>query len=175
MLPFLLACAVAWRPDAVGRFDLQVPPGWTVTHNVRSFGNDHLILSQPELRSTISIELVLADADSRRLPLDLLAEVRAISAGRSLGVENTRGRMDQLDVDGHEAWAVTGRRSWRLITADYSMVVLRVGNRIGIVTLQSPENSLDRSLVAWSIVLSTLRFPHDRIPADAPTFLPEEG
>lgn len=173
MLSLLLACAAAWRPDVAGRFDLQVPTGWSVTHNARSFGNDHLLLSHAGSRSTISIELVVADSDSRRLPLDLLAEVRAVSAGRSLGVENTRERMDQLEIDGHEAWAVTGRRRWRLITADYTMAVLRVGNRICILTLQAPSGELDAALYAWSIVLSTVRFPLDHIPADAPTFPPE--
>ncbi|MFN7147823.1 MAG: hypothetical protein ACK4YP_28895, partial [Myxococcota bacterium] len=167
MLLFLLGCVAAWRPDATGRFDLAVPPGWEVTKNRRWFGNDFFVLTDDAARASITIELVRDDASSRRLPLDLLAETRALSMGRSLGIESTRSRLHQIELDGHEAWAVTGTRRWKFAVADYSAVIARAGRHVAQVTLQAPHGQLDRALVGWSIVLETLTFPQDRIPDDA--------
>ncbi len=174
MLLLLLGCAAAWRPDAPGRFDLDVPGGWRITRNHRWFGNDVLELADPAARATITVELVHADARSRQLPLDLLAETRALSMGRSMGIENGRSHLHQIDLDGHEAWAVTGRRRWQFVEADYSTIITRAGRHVAQITLQAPAGQLDRALPAWSTVLETFRFPQDPVPADAPLFDPEE-
>ncbi len=169
----LIGCAAAWRPDAPGRFDLRVPDGWTITQNRRWLGTDVFTMSDPAARATISLQLVHADAGSAGLPLDLLAEARALSMGRELGVENSREEMHQIALDGHEAWAVTGRRRWKFVTADYTAVFARVGARVAALTFQAPSGELDASLLGWSVVLDTLRFPRDPVPPDAPHFEPE--
>ena len=171
----LLACAAAWRPGAIdrNRFDLALPEGWTVTRNRRVIGNDTLALANPALRSTITIELVHADAASRALPLDLLAEARALSTGRSLGVASDRGAMHQIALDGHEAWAVTGRRRWHFAVADYTAVYTRVGTHVAVISLVAPADGLDRAAGAWTTVLETLHFPRDPVAPDAAIFEPE--
>jgi len=170
----LLGCIAAWRPDAPGRFDLDVPAGWVVTRNRTWIGNDVLELSNAEMRATITLELISADAASRRLPLDLLAETRALSMGRALGIESGRSHLHQIDLDGHEAWAVTGRRRWQFVEADYSTVIARAGRHVAQLTLQAPAGELDRALPAWMVVLDTLRFPLDPVRPDAPLFDPDE-
>ncbi|MES2645008.1 MAG: hypothetical protein V4850_36315 [Myxococcota bacterium] len=169
----LLGCAAAWRPGVPGRFDLVVPDGWSITENRRWLGNDVFTLADPAARATISIQLVRVDAPSADVPLDLLAEARALSMGRSLGVVNSRSDMHQIAVDGHEAWAVTGRRRWQFVEGDYTAVFAHVGRHLAAVTLQTPSGALDRSLRGWAIVLESLRFPRDPVPADAPHFEPD--
>ncbi len=169
-LPMLLLACAAWRPDAPGRFDLVVPQGWEITHNRSIFGTDALTLVEPTARATITLQLVHADAASRVIPLDLLAETRSMAMGRTRGVENSRGPMSHIALDGHEAWAVTGRRRWQFADADYSAVYTRVGTRIAMITLQAPSGRLDDALRGWSVVLDTLRFPRDPVPPDAPEF-----
>ncbi|MDP2315026.1 MAG: hypothetical protein Q8P41_19150 [Pseudomonadota bacterium] len=170
ILAALLGCVAAWRPGVPGRFDLVVPEGWTVTQNRRWLGNDVFTLADPAARATISLQLVHADEASARIPLDLLAETRALSMGRELGVENGWGAMHRIALDDHEAWAVTGQRRWKFAAADYTAVFARVGGRVAALTLQAPAGQLDASLRAWSTVLETLRFPLDRVPDDAPQF-----
>jgi hypothetical protein len=173
VLLLLTACAAAWRPDAPGRFDLAVPTGWEITRNKRFFGNDFLTLASRDLRSTITVELVRSDPAARRLPLDLLAEVRALSMGRTLGVESTRVGLHQIDVDDHEAWAVTGSRRTTWSSADYSTIIAWVGPHLAQITLTTPAGELDRALPAWAGFLASVRFPLDPLPADRPLFDPE--
>lgn len=170
----LLACAAAWHPGAPKRFDVVVPDGWSITRNRTWLGNDTLALAQPDVRATITIELVHADARSRVVPLDLLAEARALSTGRALGVESDRTHMHQLALDGHEAWAVTGRRRWHFAAADYTAVYTRVGGHVAVISLVAPAGKLDTAAGAWTVVLETLRFPRDEVPEDAPIFDPTE-
>jgi hypothetical protein len=169
-----LGCARAWHPAASDRFDLDVPPGWTVTRNRRWFGNDFFTIRAPDGGATISVECVRRDRQSDDLPLDLLAETRALYMGRVFDVENRRWRLDQIDVDGHEAWAVTGRRTWHDASADFSMITLRLSRHVAFVTLQTPPGGLDRQASAWTRVVDSLRFPRDPVPDDAPVFAPEE-
>ena len=173
-LSLLLACGAAWRPDAPGRFDLAVPTGWEIRRNARWLGNEVFSLANPAARATITLELVHADARSQEFPLDLLAEARALSMGRSLGIQSGRSHLHQIDLDGHEAWAVTGRRRWQFVEADYTTIVTRVGKHVAQLTLQAPVGMLDAQLPAWSVVLDSLRFPNDRVPADAALFVPED-
>lgn len=175
MLPFLLACAAAWHPGAPRRFDLEIPPGWRVRRNQTWFGNDQLILDEPTLRASIAIELVRSDRRADQLPLDLLAESRALSMGRALGVESGRTHLDQIELDGREAWAVTGRRRWQFVEADFSTVVARAGGHVVTVTLTAPVGELDHALTGWALVLDTLRFPRAPIAPDAPQFDPDDS
>lgn len=175
MLPLLLACVAAWRPDAPRRFDLEIPDGWHIRRNQSWFGNDQLILDQPEARASITIELVRSDPRADALPLDLLAETRALSMGRALGIESGRTRMDQIELDGREAWAVTGRRRWQFVEADYSTVVARAGRHVVVVTLMAPVGKLDGALTGWALVLGTLRFPRAPVAPDAPIFDPADS
>ncbi|MDP2308130.1 MAG: hypothetical protein Q8P18_19070 [Pseudomonadota bacterium] len=172
MIPIvaLLGCVAAWRPDAPGRFDLVVPDGWTITQNRRWLGNDVFVLVEPAARATITIQLLRVDAASADVPLDLLAETRALSMGRTLGVVNSRSEMHHIALDDHEAWAVTGRRKWQFVEGDYTAVFARVGPHVAAITLQAPAGQLDTVLLGWSIVLQTLRFPRDPISPDAPQF-----
>ncbi len=169
----------AWHPPAshaqdAGRFDLAVPAGWEVSRNRRWFGNDSFRLDNSTSRSTISLQLIRSDSASRRIPLDLLAETRALSTGRSLGIESAATRMDHVALDGHEAWAVTGQRRWRLVTSDFSTVVARVGDHVAILTLEAPRDGLNAAAGAWSVVLDSLRFPEDPVSTDAPQWDPED-
>jgi hypothetical protein len=168
------ACVPAWHPDHPHRFDVTVPPGWTVTRNARWFGNDFFTLANAQARAEITLDVVRGDRTTAALPLDLLAETRALSVGRKLGITSGETHLDQIVLDGHEAWAVTGRRRWQFVTADFSAVVARVGHHVVMLTLQAPVGHLDDAAAGWSVVLDTLRFPHDRIPADAPLFAPED-
>lgn len=166
----LLGCAAAWRPGAPGRFDLVVPEGWTITQNRRWLGNDVLVLVEPAARATITIHLVRVDAPSADVPLDLLAETRALSMGRSLGVVNSRSQMHHIAIDDHEAWAVTGRRRWQFAEADYTAVFAHVGGHVAAITLHSPTGQLDSVLRGWATVLESLRFPRDPVSPDAAQF-----
>jgi hypothetical protein len=168
----LLGCAAAWHPPG-GRLDLDVPAGWTVTRNRRWFGEDYLTLADPKAHASITLDLVRPDRGTEPLPLDLLAETRVLAEGRAFGVETARSRLDHVVLDGHEAWAITGRRRWHFVTADYSAIVARVGRRLAVLTLQAPAGHLDDVAPAWGVVLDTLRFPEDPVAADAPLFAPD--
>lgn len=174
VLALLFGCAAAWRPDAPGRFDLVVPPGWEVATNRRTFGTHVLGLKSDAARATITVALLPDDTPARALPLELVAESRALTSGRALGIESGRSHLHQIDLDGHEAWAVTGRRRWQFVEADYTSVYARVGRHLAEITLQAPVGELDRALPAWAIVLDSLRFPLDRVAVDAPLFEPDE-
>jgi hypothetical protein len=170
----LLGCAAAWRPDAPGRFDLAVPAGWEVTRNTRFLGTHVLAMANDGARATITVALVPGAAGARDVPLDLVAESRALTSGRALGIQSGRTRLHQIALDGHEAWAVTGRRRWQFVEADYTAIYARVGPHLAEITLQTPAGQLDRSLTAWATVLDSLRFPRDPVAADAPQFDPDE-
>lgn len=172
ILPLLLACA-AWRPDAPVRFDLSPPPGWTVARNTRFLGHDELTLVAPEGDASVHVELIPLDARTRRLPLDLIAELRALDRGRKLGVESSLWRMDRIALDGHDAWAATGRRAWHHKANDYTLVVSRTRTHAIVLTLQVPPGGLPRATPAWAHVLDAFRITRGRLPDDAPVFEPD--
>lgn len=175
MLLLLAGCAAAWRPDAPRRFDLDLPEGWVVTRNMRVLDNDLFAARSPAGDAVVSIELIRSDRRSRRLPLDLLAETRALHRGRAFGYENTRWRTDHVVVDGREAWAVTGRRTWRFVESDYSLVVTRTGSHVALLTLDTPVGGLDPATAAWSGVLESFRLLHAPLALDAPLWAPGDG
>lgn len=170
MVLLLLGCVRAWHADHPGRFDLDPPSGWSVTRNTRFFGNDFFTLRAPTAPVTVSIECIRLDARSRRLPPDLLAETRALHMGRALGVDNVGWRMDRIDVDGHEAWAMTGRRTWHAAEADFTLLAVRLRDHVAFVTLQTPVGGLGAATPAWAGLLESLRFPRDPVAPDAPLF-----
>lgn len=174
-LPLLIACAAAWRPDAPRRFDLAPPPGWEVRRNARVLGNEFLTLVAPEGDAAIHVELVRLDARSRRLPADMLAETRALDQGRALGFENALWRLDRIGLDGHEAWAATGRRRFHQSSNDYTLVVARTRSHVVMLSLTAPVGGLAAATPAWSGVLESFRLPRDPVPDDVPFWDPDDG
>lgn len=176
VLPLLLAgCVAAWRPDAPRRFDVALPDGWEVTRNVRVLDNDLLAARAPDGSAVVSVELIRSDRRSRELPLDLIAETRALQRGRVLGFENTRWRTDQIVIDGREAWAVTGRRAWRFVESDTTLVVTRTRTHVVLLTLDTPPGGLGEATPAWAGVLESFRLLRDRPTPDAPLWVGGDG
>ncbi len=169
----LTGCAHAPPHRGSAAFDVDVPPGWTVTRNYRWFGNAFLTLAHDD--AAIGIEVIRETAGTRRAPLDLIAETRALTWGRGLGVTNTAARADHIELDGHEAWAVTGRRTWYDSTMAFSSVTTRTPRHAVMLTLMAPPSSFAQAVPAWSAVLASFRLPGDRIPDDAPLYPPERG
>lgn len=163
-----VGCAHAWPGGRPVTFDLAVPEGWTVTRNYRWFGNEFLTMSHED--AAIGVEILRETADTRRAPLDLLSETRALTWGRGLDVVNVATHADHIDLDGHEAWAVTGHRRWHDSAMVFSTVMMRTRTHAIILSLMAPSASFQTAVPAWSGVLSTFHLPHDRIPDDAPLY-----
>lgn len=173
MLVGQLACAPALRADGSGVVDLALPPGWSVVRNAAHMGGATVALVDAERQANVTVQLVRDTPSARAMPLDLLAETRALYMGRALGYRSSVQRLDAIELDGREAWAATGQVRWHHASGDFTLVAARAGRHVAFVTLIAPPGELDRSLTAWAIVLDTLRFPAAPSAAAAPPFTPE--
>lgn len=153
-----------------GRFDLEVPAGWTITRNYRFLGGDTLVLERADAAITLSLHADRGRAQA--LPLDLVASVRALSWGRRVGVENAVYAEHDILLDGRRATAITGLRRWRTQEMGYSMVISRAPGQMLELVLHAPPASLDTAVVGWDGVLSTLRWNVPPEPA-TPLFVDE--
>ena len=147
----LFGCAPAWRPGVPGRLDLEPPPGWAVTRNYRAFGSDTLVLSHGG--ASINVTTRPDRGRAQRLPLDLVAGVRALSWGRRLGIESSVLAEHDILLDGRRACAVTGERRWRNVSVGYTMVVTRTPGRIAELVLHAPRGALDAEVADWAVFL----------------------
>lgn len=166
LLALAVGCAPAWHPPAVGRFDLQVPEGWEVARNYRAFGVDTVVLAHGAASISVTVR---REGPAERLPLDLVAGVRALSWGRRVGVENLVIAEHELVVDGRRACAVTGMRRWRTARTGYTMVYLRAAGRAAELVLHAPSASLDLYANDWGRFLDGFRLQAPPEP-DGPLF-----
>ena len=160
-LVLLQACLAALRPQ--GTVVVEPPSGWAVVRNYRFLSSEFVAFSDGVSR--IDIQVVPMDRRSARLPLDLVAEARAMNGARGMGVSNVAWRTDHIVIDGREAWAVTGRRTWMFARADFTLAVVALGRKACLLSLHVPPERGLSALPAWSELLDTIHF---RMPADAP-------
>ncbi len=166
----LLACPAAWTPTGPGRFSIDPPEGWEVTRNYRWFGTDNLVLARDD--AAISLMLQPSRGRARRLPLGVLASVRALSWGRRLGVESAILAEHEVLVDGRRGYAVTGVRRWRRELIGYTTIMVRTEERLLELTLFAPPPLLDAQAGAWQSVVESLRLADPAPPT--PVFVEDQ-
>jgi len=175
----LSACAhPAWEPGGTGPFDVVVPGGWAEVRNVRLLGNRELVLRSPDGRATFAVAWVRLDSHARAMPLDLLAEVRALEQGRAVGFVNVIDDIRWIVLDDRPAVAVTGRSTWRpvgdaAVRSDaqdgaYSLVVTRAEDRLLLALLSAPAAEIDAYTVDLAVLLDGLRLLRTPHPAIVP-------
>jgi hypothetical protein len=167
LLALLLGCAAAWRPDRPGPFELVIPPGWALTRNYRFLGSENVVLERGD--AAISLTRRPEHGPAGRLPLDLVAGVRALSWGRRLGVENAVLAEHDLLIDGRRAAAVTGLRRWRTARIGYTMLVTRTPGHTVEIVLHAPGDSLDGYAADWGAFLDGFHLAASP-EADGPLF-----
>ncbi len=163
----LLACPAAWRPGAATAFEVQVPAAWEVSRNYRWLNTHNLTIRRGG--AAVSIRVEPNRGKARRLPLSVLASVRALSWGRHLGVASVIVAEHELVVDDRRGCAVTGLRRWRTATVGYTMILVRGDARLAELALHAPPSELDDATQGWDAILSSFRL-HDS-PAPPPTFV----
>lgn len=164
-------CAHAWVPGRAGTFDLDVPQGWSVTRNYRWFGNAFLTIEQND--AAIGVQVIRETPATRRVPLDLVAEARVLTWGRTFGVENQAHRAHHIVLDGHEAWAVSGLRRWKFADMQFSTVVTRAGRHAVLLTVTAPPSRFAQVTPSFGAVLDSFRLPLHPIDPAAPLFEPD--
>ncbi len=167
LLALLLGCVAAWNPERPGPFDLAVPDGWSLTRNYRFFGSSTVVLTRED--AAISLTRRPEHGAAARLPLDLVAGVRALSWGRRLGVENSLLAEHDLLIDGRRACAVTGQRRLRTARSAYTMVFTRTPGHTVEIALHAPGGALDGYAADWGTFLDGLHFAAPPEP-EAPLF-----
>lgn len=167
LLLVLLGCAPAWNPERPGPIELTIPPGWALTRNYRFFGSATIVLTRGE--AAISLSRRPEHGRAGRLPLDLVAGVRALSWGRRVGVENALLAEHDLLLDGRRACAVTGQRQWRTARSAYTMVLTRTPGHTVEITLHAPGEALDAHAADWGVFLDGLHLAGPPDP-DGPLF-----
>jgi hypothetical protein len=145
------SCTAAWKPGVPGRFDLEPPEGFSVERNYRWFGNDFVVLARG--KEAIEVARYKEDARSRRVPLDLVVEARALDWGRRFGVGSGQDGLHEIMVDGRQAWAVSGRRKWRWVEMGYTTVALRGGSHLVMLTGMAPAPEFESFVPSWSTML----------------------
>lgn len=168
MLPLLavvslLGCPTAWKPELPGTFDVAVPTGWEVTRNYRWLGTSNLTARRGQAALSVRVEPNRGRA--RRLPLSLVASARALTWGRTLGVQNLIVAEHEIVVSDQRGCAVTGLRRWRTHTTGYTMVIVRNEELLAELTLHAPPSSMDEAAAGWGAVLASFRLSG---PAPAP-------
>ncbi len=167
LLLLLVGCAAAWNPERPGPFDLAVPSGWSLARNYQFFGSHTVVITRGD--AGISLTRRPENGRAGRLPLDLVAGVRALSWGRRVGVENAVIAEHDILLDGRRACAVTGLRRWRTARSGYTMVVTRTPGHTVEIVLHAPEAALDAYAADWGVFLDGLRFRSPPDP-DGPLF-----
>ncbi len=163
----VVGCAPAWHPAAPGRLQLVVPDGWTVTRNYRAFGADTVVLDRDQ--ASISLSVRPDSGRGRRLPIDLVAGVRALSWGARVGVENALIAEHDIELDGRRACAVTGIRRWRTATIGYTMIYSRATDRSVELVLHAPLDQLDGQAADWATFLGGFHLDVP-LPVEGPLF-----
>jgi hypothetical protein len=174
----LVACArPGWEPGAPGPFDVVVPQGWAVVRNTRALGNRELVLRSRDGRATFALAWVRLDARARALPLDLLAETRALEQGRSVGFVNVIDDLRWIVLDERPAVAVTGRSTWRPVSepvasaaqeGTFSLVVVRSDERLALLLLSAPSGELDAYTGDLAVLLDGFRLLQTPRPEHIP-------
>lgn len=155
-----------------GEFVITAPAGWVEVQNRRAPGHHHLVLRAPDKCCTITVERRRETAETRALPLSLVAEILPLETGRIHGVVGEPIALHQLDLQGREAWAATllrhnGPQSW-LVT----MVSLRADGQLWLVSLESPRGVPPHASRAWERVLGSFALPN-AAPDLSPPWEPE--
>ena len=178
------ACA---RPSVGSRvtepFRIDAPDGWRAVRSHGVFGNREVVFASPDGRATCAFAWVRLDAASRSMPLDLLAEVRALEQGRSVGFVNVVDDVRWIVLDDRPAVAVTGRSVWRPVASAgaattaqegaFSLVVTRTTDRMALVLVSAPSGELDSYVVDLAMFLDGFHILAEPAPAIAP--LPDAG
>ncbi|MCB9795522.1 MAG: hypothetical protein H6741_22680 [Alphaproteobacteria bacterium] len=169
-------CARALRPVPgsdppryEGRVAFELPSGWDLSRRRRFFGNQAFTLKAPEPSSAVTVRVMREGRVSRALPLPVVAEALSVDAGRSLGVESALVGLQQVELDGREAWAATVRRRHGPVERVESSVYLRAGRDLVVVSLHTVSDAPAAVLTAWSSLLGSLSLPMDPRP-DTPPF-----
>ena len=168
----------AWEPGGGGPFDLVAPGGWTEVRNRRVLGNREVVLRSPDGRATFAVAWVRLDPRSRAMPLDLLAEVRALEQGRAVGFVNVIDDIRWIVLDDRPAVAVTGRSAWRPVkdaegrpdaqAGAYSLVAARTEDRLLLALLSAPAGELDAYTADLAVLLDGLHLLRAPRPAIEP-------
>jgi hypothetical protein len=170
-------CGPAWRPDAGGQpFEVVPPAGWAIARNARAFGNRELVLRSPDGKASLSVLWVREDATSREVPLDLVAETRALGLGRAAGFATTLHDTRWIALDGRPAVAVTGATRWARgdgpggvhdarQEGEVSLVAAREDGHVLFLVMAAPGGALDGYLPEIATLLEGLRFPTREAPA----------
>ncbi|MCB9744555.1 MAG: hypothetical protein H6740_18310 [Alphaproteobacteria bacterium] len=170
-----VSCAQALRPVPgseplryEGELAFELPEGWALTRQRRLLSQQAVTLTTPHSGSAVTVKRVREGEVSRGLPLSIVAEVLSVDAGRSLGVDSTLVGLQQLDVDGREAWVATVRRRHGPVERIESSVYVRGERHLVIVSLHTNGDAPVEVLRDWDGLLGSLDLVTEPPPPSAP-------